>query len=81
MNISTAVIAYTVCGLVGNIISVVCISVPLIIAELLLWTNPLSHIFSLPESAVETPVWCMVIIFVAVLGAGFITKRSRKPIL
>ena len=81
VNIGTAVISYTVCGLAGNIISAVCISVPLIIAELLLWTNPLSHIFSLPESAVETPVWCMVIIFVAVLGAGFITKRSRKPIL
>lgn len=81
VNISTAVIAYTVCGLAGNIISAVCISVPLIIAELLLWTNPLSHIFSLPESAAETPVWCAVIAFAAVLGAVFITKRSRKPIL
>ena len=81
VNISTAVIAYTVCGLTGNIISAVCISVPLIIAELLLWTNPLSHIFSLPESAAETPVWCIGIIVVAVLGAVFITKRSRKPIL
>ena len=81
VNISTAVIAYTICGLTGNVISAVCISVPLIIAELLLWTNPLSHIFSLPESAAETPVWCIGIIVAAVLGAVFITKRSRKPIL
>lgn len=81
VNISTAVIAYTVCGFTGNIISAVCISVPLIIAELLLWTNPLSHIFSLPESAAETPVWCAVIAFAAVLGAVFFTKRSGKPIL
>ena len=80
VNISTAVIAYTVCGFTGNIISAVCISVPLIIAELLLWTNPLSHIFSLQESAAETPLWCIGIIVVAVLGAVFVTKRSRRPI-
>lgn len=81
VNISTAVIAYTVCGLTGNIISAVCISVPLIIAELLLWTNPLSHIFSLPESAAETPLWCAALAAGALVCCALISRKNRKNVM
>lgn len=81
VNISTAVIAYTVCGFTGNIISAVCISVPLIIAELLLWTNPLSHIFSLPESSAETPLLVGMMLLLGAAGAVVCGRRAKRAMI
>ena len=78
INICTAVTAYTVCGFCGNIIAAVTVSVPLMTVELLLWSRSLSHIFSLPESAAETPLLCLGIIASAVLCVILNEKKQRR---
>ena len=75
VSAAMSVTAYFVCGFCNGNVAAIAACIPVCAAAVVLYVLPFGWLFSLPESAVEDPLWLAV---AAVVGGGCAVVLSKR---
>ena len=81
VSAALSVIAYFICGFCSGNVAAIAACIPVCAAAVVLYVFPFSWLFSLPESAVEDPLWLVAVAGVGGGCAAVIMKRERTAVL